>query len=76
MHEDRIRFFLYLFMCGVSEDAEQANFNAKLVTIFHADVCVCVCTCAHTHTHTHTHTSPMSQRIQYYLRLQINVRMQ
>lgn len=56
MYEDKIRFFPFLFMCGVSEDAEQANFIAKLVT-----VCVCVCT---------------SERIQYYLRLQINVRMQ
>ena len=55
-------------MCGVSEDAEQANFNAKLVTVFHV--------CVYKHTHTHTHTSPISERIQYCLRLQINVRIQ
>ena len=52
MCDYKIRFFLYLFMCGVSEDAEQANFSAKLVTLFHVCVCVCVCACARAHTHT------------------------
>jgi len=41
-HEYNIRFFLVVYMCDLSENAEQLNFVANLVTIY----CVCMYICS------------------------------